>query len=51
MSGLFLLLFAADLMEGTHDASFQERPETVDCLCVHDAINILAARVDYFVVK
>jgi hypothetical protein len=35
-------IFAADLVEAAHNASFQKRPETIDRLSVDGAVNILA---------
>ena len=34
-------VLAADLVEAAHDAALQERPEAVNALRVHDAINVL----------
>src|SRR5262245_50325498 len=38
-------VFTADLMEATHDATLQERPEAVDCLSVDNAIDVLLFRM------
>jgi hypothetical protein len=36
-------IFAADFVKAAHDAALQERPETVDCLSVDNAVNVLAS--------
>jgi hypothetical protein len=39
-------IFAADLVEATHDAALQQRPEAIDSLRVDNAIDILLFGVD-----
>src|ERR1700733_4256005 len=34
-------IFAADFVKASHDAALQQRPEAINRLSVHDAINIL----------
>src|ERR1700730_17549874 len=36
-------IFAANFVEAAHNTAFQQRPEAVDCLSVHRAVNILAS--------
>jgi len=38
-------IFTADFVEASHDAALQQRPEAIDCLSVHHAIDVLLRRV------
>ena len=40
-------IFAADLVVGTHDAALNQRPEAVNGLSVHHAVNIAAYGVPH----
>ena len=36
-------IFAADLMEASHNAALQQRPENINRLSMHNAVNITAS--------
>src|SRR6266508_2952896 len=40
-------IFAADLVEASHDAALQQRPEAIDCLRMHHAIDVTTARIPH----
>jgi hypothetical protein len=40
-------IFTADFVEASHDAALQERPKAVNCLRMHNAVNILASAVPH----
>jgi len=40
-------IFAADFVEASHDATLQERPETIDCLGMDSAVNILTSAMPH----